>query len=659
MMASLFLVGARYRGIVLMLVTFVTLITGLGLSRLVIDTSFGSLIPIDDPNRTVYQRVMGEFGSDNKTIIYIEDLDLWTPKKLASLEVLVRELKAVVHVNQVDSLFNLRTIKGSRKDGKPVISSNLIIDGIPRSDIEAEEVKHRALSNPLYVGNLFSSDGDATAIIITLEDPMGSDEDFNEVVFAGVQELLRLHGPEFQRIFQVGPPRINAELQASIRDDFKLLGPLSAIVLIVSMVFFMRSGLAAIVPIVTSALTIIWTFGMLGWTGVPLNLLSAMIPSLIIVIGSTEDTHMVAAFFRGLANKQDAALLAPDSDPKRQAIAYMAVHTGLPLLLTVLTTALGFASNLFSSIGLIQDFAIASTFAIVANGIITILVVPLLLVQFGHLGVPGRAGSDEVYTHNLPQKIIKAFRISQDKFPVYTLVFTGALCAFFTYQASHLYVTNDPLSYFPEDRALIQETRLIHEKLAGIKVFYVSLETDTHKAFLEPENLRKLEQIQQFMSKQGVFDTTLSIADHLKYVNREFEGEFAQLTLPKSRNLVAQYLLFFHRSELESYVSHDYKRANIVVRHNINDSHTLNKYITELKSAVEQIAGPNFRSDVIGENLMVNQAAESLMLSQVKALGLLLVIIFIIMSIMFTSLPGRTDELCNPQIPRHPGLYQY
>ncbi len=104
-------------------------------------------------------------------------------------------------------------------------------------------------------------------------------------------------------------------------------------------------------------------------------------------------------------------------------------------------------------------------------------------------------------------------------------------------------------------------------------------------------------------------------------MNREFCGESA---LPETAQLTAQYLLFFHRSDLDSYVSHDYRRANIIVRHNINDSHTLNSYVEELEDAIRHIAGPAIKTHIVGENLMVNRAAESLMLAQVKALGLLL-----------------------------------
>jgi predicted RND superfamily exporter protein len=649
MMTRMYLLGAKYRLVVMSMITLITVIASLGLTKLEIDTSFDSLIPSDDPARIVYQRVMGEFGSDNKTIIYIEDESLWSTEKLTSLQAMHTALKKVPYIHRVDSLFNLRTIQGQNVGGEIVVKAESVLERIPQTLPEVTAAKMRALGNPLYVGNLFSENGRVTAMILTVEDDEDK-EGFDEQVYADVEAVLATHESDFERVFQVGPPRVNAELRTSLVQDLAILGPLAAAVLIFSILFFMRSGLAAAVPVITSVLTTIWTFGLLGWIGVPLNILSAMIPPLIIVIGSTEDTHIMAAFFRGLASGEETEEGLTDGDIRHKAIAYVATHTGLPLVLTVLTTALGFAANLFSSIGLIQDFAVASTFAIVANGVITILVVPFLLVQFGPKHVSS-GDRDDIYKNNLPDRIVETFRISQDRFPYYTLAFTGVLCAFFTYQASHLYVTNDPMSYFPENRPLVQQTKQIHRELAGIKVFFISLESEVDKAFLDPANLQKLEKIQEFLGKQEVFDTSLSLADHLKYVNREMQGEFAQLALPKSRQMVAQYLLFFHRSELENYVSHDYRRANIVVRHNISDSNTLNVYVEELAEAVKQIAGPDFDANIIGENLMVNQAAEDLMVSQVQALGLLLAIIFILMSIMFTSLKGGAIAMVPSLIP--------
>lgn len=636
MITNLFTLGIRYKPQTIFIVLLVTLFAAAGMSRLQVDTSFDSLIPYDDPERVVYQRVMNEFGSDNRTIIYIRDAGLWSPVKLGSLERLHRGLSSLPEVDRADGLFSLRTIEGveGRVDSQPLLAN------VPDTPGEALAARDRALQNPLYAGNYFSPDGTVTAIILSVSNDEERD-DFNRDVYEGIEALLDEHRADFEEIFQVGPPRIHAELTGSLFDDFLLLGPLSALVLVLAILFFMRSGLSAALPLVTSGIAIVWTFGLLGWTGVPLNILSAMIPALIIVIGSTEDTHIMAAFFRGIEEG--------NGDARDRGIHYMAKHIGLPLVLTVLTTTLGFASNLFSNIGLIQQFAFAASFAMLANGFITILVAPMLLKKFGVDERPPMFDTGEV--HGIPGRVIKTFRIIQDRHPMSTLAITAALSVFFIYQASHLSVTNDPLSYFPEDRPLIQQTQKIHEDLSGIRIFFITLDADTERAFMDPGNIAKLDEIQDFMDRQGAFDLSISLADHLKFVNREFRGEFGVMSLPETRQLVAQYLMFFHRSDLDTYVNNDYSSANILVRHNISDSHTLNEYITELQDVVEHVAGPELDVTIIGENLMVNRAAESLMVGQVKALSILLVLIFLIMSAMFTSFKGGAIALIPAVVP--------
>lgn len=636
MIMKMFLVGLNHRLAVTLFLVATTLLAATGLPKLEVDTGLDSLIPASDPSRLIYQQVMGEFGSDNKTIIYIKDDDLWTPEKLLILEGLHRKVERIKNVTSVDSLFNLHTIHG--KDGK--IESMSVLSEAPATVEEALAAKKRALANPLFIGNFFSDNGNVLAMIVSVIN-LEEDQDFNRKIHQQLEALLSENRSDFEKIIQVGSPRINAELKSRLFDDFKLLGPLSAVVLFISILFFMRSVLSAVIPVVTSVLTIIWTFGMLGWVGIPLNILSAMLPSLIIVIGSTEDTHMMAAYFRGLQNNV--------GNSRDKAIHYMARHIGLPLVLTVLTTALGFSSNMFSNIGLIQHFAFASTFAMLANGVVTILVVPLLLSVYG----PEKNISvvDDRESDRLPDRILKVFRYSQDNYPVSVLLFTAVMCVFFIYHASKLYVTNDPLSYIPSDSALIKDTKRIHDDLAGIKIFFIRLDTNKVNAFQRPVNINKLVEIQRFMDKQGVFDQSISLADHLAFANSEFRGEYAEMSLPETRQLVAQYLIFFHRSDLDSYVSHDYSRANIVVRHNINDSHTLNAYIDELQEVVRDIAGSEIKTNIVSENLMVNQAAESLMVAQVKALTLLLVLIFIIMSVMFTSFRGGAIAMIPAIIP--------
>jgi predicted RND superfamily exporter protein len=641
MFKRLLLTGLEYQLTTISVLLIITVITAMGLNRLSIDTGLDSLIPANDPMRLVYERISDEFGTDNRTIIYIRDTNLWTPEKLEALEKLHYELGKLDYVTRVDDLFSLHTIRG--EDGK--VDSRPLMPEAPATLELAQQIRQDALDNPLIVDNFISVDATVTAIIVSIREAR-NDNDFNFRVNDDLNNLVAGIQPLFDEVVQVGSPRINTELKTSLAADFKLLGPLSALILVLSIVAFLRSTTAALIPIITSALSIIWTFGLMGWLGLPVNILSVMLPSLIIVIGSTEDTHLIASYFHSMTKTESSA---SSRERRRIASRMMMNHMGLPLVLTISTTLLGFASNIFNSIGLIQDFAISSTMAILFNGLITLLLVPILLERFGPL--KNSIYQQDGHMSGVASLVSSAFSFSQSRFPRMILVITGVLCVFFVYAASKLHVTNDPLSYFPEHRPLIQDAKLIHQDLSGIKLFFITLETDREKSFQHPRNIQKLADIQGFIRKQGAFDRSISLADHLAFVNREFRQGEEKLDLPESRELVSQFLLFFHRSDLESYISHDMSKANIIVRHNIHDSHTLNRYVEELRQAIPAIVGNEMKASIVSENLMVNQAAESLMIAQVKSLVILLFVIFLIMSAMYTSFKGGVISLVPAVIP--------
>ena len=638
MFFRIMMMGVNHRLVSFLFLVLVTIFTLLGLPNLRVDTSFKSLIPQTNPDAPIYDRIAREFGSDNRTIVYIRDTKLWTPDKLAALEDLHYTLEGLDFVERVVGLFNLRSIRGT--EGK--IDSRILLPEAPKDQATIDQARANALYNPLIAGNFISLDGTVTALLVSVREDY-NDDNFNDKVNEALERALAPARSVFEEVFQVGSPRVSAELKAILFDDLTRLGPLSAFILVAAIIFFLRRWFAALIPIVTSALSIVWTFGIMGWIGIPLNILSAMLPSLVIVIGSTEDTHMIASYFRGIsiAKKHHRVF----------ATRFMMKQMGIPLMLTILTTGMGFASNMFSNIGLIHDFATSATIAIMANGLITILLVPLILSLLGPRKT--RLFRDEKGTvGGVPGLFVRMFGFTNSRFPRSILVVTAMLCAFFVFHASKLYVTNDPFSYFQEDQPLIRDTNKIHKDLSGIKVFFITLESSQDKAFQYPKNIEKLVTIQKFLKKQGIFDRSISIADHLSLVNREFHGGNPKyFRPPEKRELVAQYLLFFHRRDLEGYVSHDFSRANIVVRHNVSDSNTLNRHINELKEVVSKIAGVEIKSYVVGENLMINAAAESLLIAQFKSLAILLCVIFLIMSAMFTSFKGGLISLVPNLIP--------
>ena len=110
-------------------------------------------------------------------------------------------------------------------------------------------------------------------------------------------------------------------------------------------------------------------------------------------------------------------------------------------------------ASIFGDIELIRQFALASTFAIVANGVITLLFVPLVLSIAGPRKARGTGPDGQA--HGFTGFIVTLLGFGRQNLAGPILVMTFALCAFFVYQASKLYVTNDPYSYFRDDRTLL------------------------------------------------------------------------------------------------------------------------------------------------------------------------------------------------------------
>ncbi|HCY84463.1 MAG TPA: hypothetical protein DHV36_04940 [Desulfobacteraceae bacterium] len=649
MFLNILMTGARHRTLTLLFLAVLTWAAGMGLVRLNVDTGFSSLVPENHPDRRLYEQVIREFGTDERIVVYAGDASLLTLEKLAVLENLHNDLEDLPFVRQVEDIFTIRSIRGA--NGR--IDSGMVMNGAPKTRAELDKALSRIRHHPFLAGNLLSDDGNAMALLVSVYKNAGNGStDIN----GEMESVLSGYRSHFNRLFQVGEARVNAELTSVLFTDLRLLAPLSALILVFSILIFMRSGFAALVPLTTSGLSIVWTFGLMGWLSIPLNILSAMLPSLIVVIGSTEDTHMMAAYFQGL-DSEDQAEGASPRDLRYTAARSMMRHLAVPVLLTLVTTALGFAANMVNTLGMIREFALAATIAILANGFITITLLPLALSVAGPLRGSGRQGSGSTDgVKGLPGLFVKLFVSTGRRFPGCVLLTTAILCGFGLYAGKDLGITNDPLSYFREDQPLVQDVQTIHRHLAGMKFFYITLaadpETGEDRPFLVPDNIRRLAEIQNFMEKQEVFDSSLSLADHLAFVNREFNnGDPNAFKVPATRELTAQYLTFFHRRDIKNYVSHDLTKACIVVRHQISDASRLNTYVSELAAVIPDIAGPGMRTDIVGQNLMINAAARELVTAQAGSLALLVGVIFVITSVMFTSFRGGVVALIPCLIP--------
>src|SRR2546422_10735327 len=103
--------------------------------------------------------------------------------------------------------------------------------------------------------------------------------------------------------------------------------------------------------------------------GIPINVITAIIPSLLITIGFAEDVHMLTEYHHLLEAGRD----------KVAAVREMITQTSLPVLVTTFTTVLGFGSLITTDITMLIQFGYASALGLTANYVVTVLLLPPML----------------------------------------------------------------------------------------------------------------------------------------------------------------------------------------------------------------------------------------------------------------------------------------
>lgn len=621
MLERFFTFGARRRVACGVLLLSLTAVAVYGMTKLRVDTSYDSFMSARDPNYPAYQRTIEEFGSDNTTIIYLRDHALFSAPRLRQIEQLVQALSTLDSVEHVDSLFNALNIK----DQEGVLEVGPLMDTTPEDPEVLASAKANALYSPILKRNLLSEDGQVTAVTVTVRQDR-RDPTFNQQLFKSIERLIAPLRNDFQEVFQVGPPRLNVEIDRAMSRDLMRLTPMATVILIGSILYFLGTGVAAALPLITAGLSVIWTFGFMGYCGLPVTLLTVLLPSLLIVIGSAEDIHMISDYLQAIASGHG---------DRQLAIRIMAKKIALPILINSFTTILGFYANVFTDIVLIQQFAYASSFAMTASFFSTVLFLPLVASFFSPK--PTKLAQENERPTGLVGAVLDGLERFTTRHRKGVVVGVAVITVAFGYLACKMQVTNDPISYFKPRHPLVRDAETLRRDLAGMSVFFITLEAKEPGAFKDPGRLKQLETLGGWLAAQG-FDKTMGLTEFLRLVHREMNhGDPAFERVPDRQDLVEQYLLLFQRSDLERYVSADYRVANIVVRHHFSDSHTLNLKLADLQHRLSVLLGEGVSARFTGENLMINQAAESLFTGEIQSLGMLISVVFMIMAFMYTS----------------------
>ena len=344
-----------------------TAVAVLGISRLRLDDDLRALIRDSGGEFALVDEVAAIFGPPDRDCIVratARSGDIFDAEPLMALEALAGRLRGLEGVEQVRSIFDVR------RQG----AAGAILPVIPRraEPLDAEtraEAKARAARHPLVAGHLLSADAASSLLLVQLSADAERPPRSSEVVArieAALADSATAGGP--LAIELTGLPALREQAMQALRRDmlmFNSIGLSLAVVLSAVVARSLRSTVVACVPPFVGA---VWALGALGLLGAPVTVLTSVVPSLALVVGTCDSIHFIEDMRRSVRRGLDP--LAASSG---------AVHRiGAACGLTSIVTAIGFASLAVARIEAVRSFGIAAAVGALASFLAVTLLTPLI-----------------------------------------------------------------------------------------------------------------------------------------------------------------------------------------------------------------------------------------------------------------------------------------
>jgi uncharacterized protein len=606
----------RYPRLILVVLVSLTIAAAPALSGLKFDISAQSLLAKSDPSWQVYQKSLEQFGSDSVVMLILSDKNLFDANKLKAIKQVLKRLEKLEFVSNSSSLFNVPNVK--EVDGY-VESKPFLLD-FPENPEQTKQLIDDALANTLVHKNLISSDHQTMGINVFIkgsQDKPGRDTEITKAIEAELKPLKSV----IDTVFQMSAPYVRDQISKQIQVDMNSMLPAALVVLIVVLGLSMGRLNCAVVPLSSATISIVLTLSFMAWMEIPVNVLTSIIPALLIIIGSTEDVHLMAEYHSGIR----------EGLSRDEAVQRLPINQSLAIFLAFVTTIAGFLSITVSDLELLQQFGWLVSGGLMINFLVTTLFVPAYLRLFG--GSMSHINIDKNIFQILASGIFSiVMRIKKT-----ILLLLMLVAGYYAWGAQFLEINNDTLAYFNKQSEVRQRAEKIHKDLSGMQTFSIILDSGIEGTFKKVRYLEEIEKVQQFIGQQGVFDKSFSFADFIKLTHKVMEG-VSKPQLPLEDEVVQVYMEFVQFEAVSSYVNPDFSSARILVRHNQGNSLVLKKAFHEIENYIKYDLKSHMRVTLTGDSVLNNKAADAMAWGQIQSLVLMVLVILLLVSILFIDI---------------------
>ncbi len=359
----------KYPGLILVVIAIVTAgFFTVMINNTHLETDLDEYMPQQHPAFVYSNQAEEWFDIKDGIIIAIENPEgIYNTASLQKLKSLTKALQKLEQIEKDDvfSLYTADNIIGT-EDGMDV---KAFFKKVPADSDALLELRDKVRTNDMVAGRLISADETTALIIAEIGDDLFSQGFYHELL----DLAAGFEGPE--KIYVAGRPIVEGSLASLAPKDMKTMAPLVILAIMIILFLVLKSVKSTILNILIVLLSTIWVFGLMALFNVPTYSVSTMIPVMLIAIGVAYGIHLFSHLEIYIQSHPQAT--------RREAVFNMIETMWKPVVMTAITTTVGFSSLLTSQVYPVKYFGIFTAFGVLAAMALSLLLLPAALLVFG------------------------------------------------------------------------------------------------------------------------------------------------------------------------------------------------------------------------------------------------------------------------------------
>ncbi len=590
-----------------------------------IETNLDKYMPESHPAFEKSDHYEELFGIADSVVVAIEDeKEIYNKETLQQIVEISNKLAELNEIEN-DSVKSLATSENITASDFG-LEINLFLSEIPEKTSQLNALKQKVNNNNMISGRLVSENNKVALVQAELIDG-GVDR---IELYQEIQDMLsNIEGST--EIYVAGQPVIEGTLANLMPEDMKIMIPLVILIIFIVLLLTFRSIKSTILTLSVVLFSTIWAFGLMSALGIPIYAVSTMIPVMLIALGVADGIHL-------LSHLKDKMFANPDIGTS-EAITDMIKNMWKPVVMTSITTAVGFISLLTSEVYPVKYFGLFTAFGVMAAMIFSLIFIPAGLKIFSLPKVKRNNKNKEVKSENnkffkfADWVLLHKKKIILISIIIFVLGVIGA---------QNLWINSSFLSKFKEDQEIIIANNFINEHFGGTTNLNVIIKSENNDALKNPKYLNDIWQLQNELEEMEEVGASFAITDFLRRINKVMNENQEQYNrIPETRELTAQYLLLYSMSgdpeDLNRVIDYDYRRANLQVNLKDDDARLITSVIDKIENYQQKTSLSELEIDFAGSAYTNRVFANLILEGQIKSLLLSVLIVIVLLGFLFKS----------------------